>query len=56
MTTINIVSSSSSANGYIIESHGQALVVELGCKTMDYYNKFMMEEMPKVGGCIASHR
>lgn len=53
MTIIKIISSSSSANGYIIESGGQALVLELGCKMMDY--TLNMEDFASVRGCIASH-
>lgn len=56
MTDIHIIGSSSSGNGYVIKSGAQALIVELGCKMMSYYDKFMMEDMPKMGGCIASHR
>lgn len=39
MTTIHVCSSNSSANGYILESGGQALVLELGCKMMGYKNE-----------------
>jgi len=55
MTTIHIISSSSSANGYILESGGQALVLELGCKTSDYYN-ILIRKGGLVAGCLASHR
>ena len=53
MTEIKIVHSGSSSNGYILESGGQALVLELGCKMMDY--TLNMEDFASVRGCIASH-
>ena len=53
MTTIHVCSSNSSANGYILESGGQTLVLELGCKMMDY--TLNMEDFASVRGCIASH-
>lgn len=39
MTRIQTISSSSSANGYILESDGQSLILELGCRMMDYKNE-----------------
>ena len=55
MTEIEIVSSGSSANGYLLKSGGQILVLELGCKFADYV-EHLKEEFSLVGGCIASHR
>lgn len=55
MTTIHVCSSNSSANGYILESGGQALVLELGCKISDYYN-ILIRKGGLVAGCLASHR
>lgn len=53
MTKIKIINSDSQGNGYIIESGGQALVLELGLKMMDY--TLNMEDFASVRGCIASH-
>lgn len=53
MTTIKIISSGSDKNGYILESGGQSLVLELGCRMMDY--TLNMEDFASVRGCIASH-
>lgn len=55
MTEIKIVHSGSSSNGYILESGGQALVLELGCKISDYYN-ILIQKGGLVAGCLASHR
>lgn len=54
MTTIKIISSSSSANGYILESGGQALILELGCRMMDYILK-IKDAFITISGCCASH-
>lgn len=54
-STIKIVNSNSSGNGYIIQSNQEAIFLELGCRTHEYFNK-IMEDKPCVGGCIASHR
>lgn len=56
MTEIEIVSSGSSANGYLLKSADQILVLELGCKFMDYVQHLKEGELSKVGGGIASHR
>ena len=53
MTRINIISSGSQSNGYILESGGQSLILELGMKMMDY--TLNMEDFASVRGCIASH-
>lgn len=54
MTEIKIVSSGSSANGYILESGGQALVLELGCKMMDYTLE-VGDAFNTIIGCCFSH-
>lgn len=56
MTEIDIVSSGSQANGYIVKSGDDALVLELGCKFSDYVKHLKEGELSKVGGGIASHR
>lgn len=56
MTEICVVSSSSSANGYLLKSADQILVLELGCKFMDYVEHLNMEGFSKVCGCCATHR
>ena len=56
MTKIKIINSSSSANGYILESGGQALVLELGCRMMDYVKQLKNGGLLNVAGCILSHR
>ena len=55
MTEIEIVSSGSYANGYLLKSGNQILVLELGCKFQDYVEA-LKGDFEKVGGCIASHR
>ena len=56
MTTIHVCSSNSSANGYILESGGQSLVLELGCKMMEYVKQLKNGGLLNVAGCILSHR
>lgn len=54
MTTIKTISSSSSANGYILESGGQSLILELGCRMMDYTLE-IKDAFNTIIGCCASH-
>lgn len=54
MTTIHVCSSSSSANGYILESGGQALILELGCRMMDYTLE-IKDAFNTINGCIVTH-
>lgn len=54
MTTIHVCSSSSSKNGYIIKSGGQTLVLELGCRMMDYTWE-VKDAFNTIKGCVASH-
>lgn len=39
MTKIITINSDSQGNGYILESGGQSLILELGCRMMDYKNE-----------------
>ena len=55
MTEIKVISSSSAGNGYILESGGQSLILELGCRIMDYVIHLNTEGLISVRGCIASH-
>lgn len=52
---LKVISSGSSANGYIIEGKDEALIVELGCKFDDYV-KALNYDTKKIVGCIVSHR
>lgn len=54
MTRIKIVSSGSDKNGYILESGGQALVLELGCKMMGYTLE-VGDAFNTIKGCIVTH-
>lgn len=56
MTEIEIVSSGSSANGYFLKSAGQILVLELGCKFMDYVKQLNDGGLKNVAACVCSHR
>lgn len=56
MTEIEVVSSGSQGNGYLLKSADQILVLELGCKFSDYVKHLKEGELSKVGGGIASHR
>jgi len=54
---IKVVGSSSEGNGYLIESSGKVLILELGCTLSDYLESCNYDEgMKKVCGCLVSHR
>lgn len=53
MTTIKTISSSSSGNGYIIESGRQTLILELGLQMADYVSN--IKDFTSVCGCVATH-
>ena len=55
MTEIEIVSSGSQCNGYLLKSADQILVLELGCKFMDYVEA-LKEDFNTVVGCLVSHK
>lgn len=55
MTEIQIIGSSSQANGYLLKSADQILVLELGCRFMDYVEAFG-SDFNKVVGCAFTHR
>jgi phosphoribosyl 1,2-cyclic phosphodiesterase len=56
MTEIEIVSSGSSANGYMLKSADQILVLELGCKFLDYVKHLNEGGLKNVAACVCSHR
>ena len=47
MTEIQIIGSSSQGNGYLLKSADQILVLELGCKFMDYVKQLKEGENKK---------
>jgi phosphoribosyl 1,2-cyclic phosphodiesterase len=55
MTEIEIIGSSSQANGYLLKSADQILVLELGCKFMEYV-EILGSDFNKVVGSCATHR
>lgn len=50
---IKVLSSSSTANTYILESETSQLIVELGCKWSDIIQSLRFDK--KISGCIVSH-
>lgn len=52
---IHCIGSSSSGNCYVIESLGQKLIVELGCKFQEVL-AVLNWEVYSVAGCLVSHR
>jgi hypothetical protein len=52
-TSIKVVNTGSTGNGFLLHSNNQTLIVELGMKMMDY--TLNMEDFASVRGCIASH-
>lgn len=55
MTEITCVSTGSSGNGFILKSADQILVLELGCKFMDYV-EILGSDFNKVVGSACTHR
>lgn len=56
MTEVEIIGSSSQANGYLLKSADQTLVLELGCKFMDYVQHLNEGGLKNVAACVCSHR
>lgn len=54
MTRIFTIGSSSSGNGYLIESGRSVLILEIGCRFGDYVTP-IMSKFGLVAGCIYSH-
>lgn len=52
-TSIKVVNTGSTGNGFLLRSNNQTLIVELGQKMIDY--TLNMEDFASVRGCIASH-
>lgn len=52
MTEIKVISSSSAGNGYVLISNHETLLLELGCKTLEYYTL----ADGKIVGAICTHR
>lgn len=55
MTEITCVSTGSSGNGFLLKSEDQILVLELGCKFMDYV-EILGNDLNKVVGSCATHK
>ena len=52
MTEIKVISSSSAGNGYLLVSNHKTLLLELGCKPLEYYTL----ADGKIVGAICTHR
>lgn len=52
---IHVIGSGSTGNGYIIESNGKKLIVELGCK-WKFYLEAMKYDIANVEGALVSHK
>lgn len=55
MTEITICSSGSNANGYLLKSGNQVLVLELGCKFMEYVEA-LKDDFSNIIGSVFTHR
>lgn len=55
MTEITCINTGSSGNGYLLKSADQILVLELGCKFIDYVDA-LKEDFNTVVGCLVSHK
>ena len=56
MTEITCINTGSNGNGFLLKSGDQILVLELGCRFMDYVKQLNTEGFMSVRGCLASHR
>jgi len=51
---LDVISSGSEANGYVLQNEHEALIIECGCKLMEV-KKVLGFNVLKVAGCIISH-
>lgn len=56
MTEITCINTGSSGNGFLLKSADQILVLELGCKFMDYVQHLNEGGLKNVAACVCSHR
>ena len=56
MTEITCINTGSSGNGFLLKSADQILVLELGCKFMDYVQHLNDGGLKNVAACVCSHR
>lgn len=56
MTEITCISTGSQGNGFLLKSADQILVLELGCKFMDYVKHLNNGGLKNVAACVCSHR
>jgi hypothetical protein len=55
MAILNVISSGSQGNAYILESNGEKLILELGVAWKDIL-KSLNYKIDDVAGCLVSHR
>ena len=55
MAILNVISSGSQGNAYILESNGEKLLIELGVSWKDIL-KSLNYKIDDVAGCLVSHR
>lgn len=53
--SLQVIGSSSAANGYILTCGDNQLIIEAGCKPTEYLNA-LNYDVRMVGGVIATHR
>lgn len=51
---LNVIKSGSEANGYILQNDNEALILECGCKYIEYL-KTLDFNVRKVTACLISH-
>ena len=56
MTEITCINTGSSGNGFLLKSADQILVLELGCRFMDYVQHLNDGGLKNVAACVCSHR
>lgn len=52
--TLQVIGSSSAANGYILSASNEKLIIEAGCKPKEYLNA-LKYDLSGVGAVLCSH-
>lgn len=56
MTTLDVISSSSEGNGYILRSDNEVLLIECGVREKDILSALSESDLGNIAGCIISHK
>lgn len=56
MMTLDVISSSSEGNGYILRSNGEVLLIECGVREKDIFKALSVSDLGNIAGCLISHK